>query len=637
MLEEERCVLRDYLAKNWSKSYGIKDILKEVSFLVREGDHIGLIGPNGSGKSTLLQIIAGYDNVDSGEVDHQNDFTIGLVKQDPNLDDQQTVFEAVYMSNSPLVQVVRAYEEAANDLAKAPDDPQKQAAYKRCEQAMNTKNGWQLETKIQTILSKLQIKDIYQPVGQLSGGQKRRVGMAKVLIDEPDLLLLDEPTNHMDFEMVEWLENYIGQYKKSVIVVTHDRYFLDRISKRIFALEGGELREYHGNYQDYLDKRAIECEVAQSTREKQKKLYKQELAWMRQGAQARSTKQEARIHRFEDLKESLNQPTLTRQNLTIDLDQERLGKKVITLDHVSVGYDKGKPLLEDINLLIQKSDRIGIIGGNGVGKTSLLHTIAGLIPCLEGTIDLGSTVKLAYFQQLPDNLPEDKRVITYIQEVADEFVYSDGRKLSASQMLETFLFDRQTHGQFIGKLSGGEKKRLYLLKLLMSRPNVLFLDEPTNDLDIDTLTVLEDYLKTFPGAVITVSHDRYFLDKVVDKLLIATDHHCQLFYGNYSDYQVAQKEESKKQKESQPKSSTKASAKTDKPKKKMTYQEKKDWETIEEDIMALEESIQAIDEEMMVCGSDYGKLADLQKEKESQQEELLDKMTYWDYLSELAQ
>lgn len=636
--------MQDYLAKNWSKTYGIKQLLDEVSFLIREGDHIALIGPNGSGKSILLKILAGKDHLDSGTIEHSNDYSIGLVSQNPDLDDQQSLFEAVYSGDSPLVKTVKAYEQATLALSQDPNDEKKQKEFSHWESEMNRLDAWQLDTNIQTILTKLELNDLYQKVGHLSGGQKRRLGLAKVLIDEPDLLLLDEPTNHMDFEMVKWLENYINNYKKSVVIVTHDRYFLDTVAQRVFALDRGKLTEYQGNYQDYLNKRAVELDVEAANQAKQKKLYKQELAWMRQGAKARSTKQQARINRFNDLKEDLNQHRSLQGSVQLDFDQERLGKKVISLEDVSVGYDSRQPLLEDINLLIQNRDRIGIIGENGVGKTSLLNTIAGIIPPLSGQIDIGPTVKIAYFQQVPTDLPENKRLINYISEVADEIVYDDGRKLSASQMLETFLFNRESHGQLIAKLSGGEKKRLYLLRLLMERPNVLFLDEPTNDLDIDTLTVLEDYLAQFPGAMLTVSHDRYFLDKTVDKLLIVhKDKSCQLFFGNFTDYEREHKEKAKSghsPKQSQVQKSddlhkSNASDTSQSSKKRMTYKEKQDWQVIESQIDQLETDIQRIENDMLANGSDYGKLSELQKEKESKENDLLEKMEYWDYLSEL--
>ncbi|MCZ0716786.1 ABC-F family ATP-binding cassette domain-containing protein [Aerococcus kribbianus] len=640
--------MRDYKIEHAYKSFGMKDLIKDVSFLIREGDHIGLIGNNGSGKSTLLRVMASKDSFDQGQVEHAKDFSIAYVPQEANLDADQSIFEALYESDSPLVALVGKYEQATLALQMDPENPTAIKNFQKWEQEMNQADGWNLDTKIQSILNRLGITNLYQKVAQLSGGQRKRVNLAKALIDEPDLLLMDEPTNHLDFEMVEWLQNYIRNYKHSVLVVTHDRYFLDHISDRIFALKQGELKEYEGNYQAYLEKRAHEEEIAAASQAKQKKLYKSELAWMRKGAKARTTKQQARINRFEDLKADVTKPQVNQADVDLDFDQERLGKKVILLEDVTVGYPD-KVLLSNINLLVQNRDRIGIIGDNGVGKTSLLNTIAGLQSPLAGYVSIGETVKIAYFRQLPADLPDDKRLITYIQEVADEYVYNDGRKASAPQMLEKFLFPRPSHGMKIGSLSGGEKKRLYLLKLLMEGPNVLFLDEPTNDLDIDTLTVLEDYLETFPGTVLTVSHDRYFLDKVVDKLLIAHGHDQSVtsFYGNYSNYQEQVKKAEKahsssvtknNQKESHsvtPPEDSKQESKANNQKRRMTYQEKKDWETIEDDIAKLETEISNIEEEMVANGSDLGKLNDLQKEKESKEVSLLEKMEYWEYLSDL--
>lgn len=638
--------MRDYKAIAWNKTFGIKQLLADVSFLIREGEHIGLIGTNGSGKSTLLEIISGKDTFDSGEVEMPRDFSIGYVPQEADLDPNQTIFEAIYESDSPLVKLVGEYEQAILDLNLNPESEAAIKRYQDLETDMNQRDGWTLDTKIRTILSKLGITDVMQPIHELSGGQRKRINLAKVLIDDPDLLLMDEPTNHLDFDMVEWLQNYIKNYKKSVLAVTHDRYFLDQIADRILALNRGDMREYEGNYQAYLEKRAHEEEIAAATQEKQKKLYKSELAWMRKGAKARTTKQQARINRFEDLKADVNQPKAKNNNVTLDFEQQRLGKKVITLDHVSVGYDNNT-LVKDINLIIQNDERMGIIGDNGAGKTTLLNTMAGLLPSKAGTVELGETVRIAYFRQIPADLPEDKRMISFIQEVAQEYEYTDGRKMSASQMLEQFLFPRETHGMLIEQLSGGEKKRLYLLKLLMERPNVLFLDEPTNDLDIDTLTVLEDYLETFPGAVITVSHDRYFLNKVVDKLLILTKskQEARLFYGNYSHYREAiDNKPSEHSNKTNHKTNNKESVTQSKPKdenktndkKRMTYAEKKDWETIEDEIDQLEMAIAEIDNEMSENGNDFSKLSELQKEKESKENDLLQKIEYWEYLSELS-
>lgn len=635
--------MKDYKALNWSKTYGMKQLLNDVSFLIREGQHVGLVGANGSGKTTLLNIIAGKSSLDQGQIEHPKDFTVGIVTQDPELDESQTIFEAVYHSESPIVQLVGRYEEVTLDLQLDPENSQLQKKFQQIEQEMNAQNAWTLDTTIQTILSKLGIHDLTQEVKVLSGGQRKRVGLAKVLIEEPDLLLMDEPTNHLDFEMVEWLENYIANYKKSVLVVTHDRYFLDQITTHIFALDRGDLKQYEGNYQIYLEKLQSEHEIEAATMAKQKKLYKSELAWMRKGAKARTTKQQARIHRFENLKEKVSQTT-DDSELTVDLDTQRLGNKVLEFDNLTIGYPN-KPLITNINLLLQNKERIGIIGDNGAGKTTFLNTIAGIQAPLSGEVKTGETVRIAYFQQIPTDLPEDKRVINYVQEIASEYVYDDGTQASAAQMLEQFLFPRESHGMLIGTLSGGERKRLYLLKILMTRPNVLLLDEPTNDLDIDTLSVLEDYLETFQGTVITVSHDRYFLDKVVEKLIIvdSLDNTVQLFYGNYHDYRDAMKEAKNQASQSQKVASQSEQNKQtaepvteETPKaKRMSWQEKKDWTVIESEIEQLEMDIEAIDQVMNENGNDYGKLSELQLEKDSKENDLLEKMTYWEYLSTL--
>ncbi|MER1991222.1 MAG: ABC-F family ATP-binding cassette domain-containing protein [Aerococcus urinaeequi] len=635
--------MKDYKALNWSKTYGMKQLLNDVSFLIREGQHVGLVGANGSGKTTLLNIIAGKSSLDQGQIEHPKDFTVGIVTQDPELDESQTIFEAVYHSESPIVQLVGRYEEITLDLQLDPENSQLQKKFQQIEQEMNAQNAWTLDTTIQTILSKLGIHDLTQEVKVLSGGQRKRVGLAKVLIEEPDLLLMDEPTNHLDFEMVEWLENYIANYKKSVLVVTHDRYFLDQITTHIFALDRGDLKQYEGNYQIYLEKLQSEHEIEAATMAKQKKLYKSELAWMRKGAKARTTKQQARIHRFENLKEKVSQTT-DDSELTVDLDTQRLGNKVLEFDNLTVGYPN-KPLITNINLLLQNKERIGIIGDNGAGKTTFLNTIAGIQAPLSGEVKTGETVRIAYFQQIPTDLPEDKRVINYVQEIASDYVYDDGTQASSAQMLEQFLFPRESHGMLIGTLSGGERKRLYLLKILMTRPNVLLLDEPTNDLDIDTLSVLEDYLETFQGAVITVSHDRYFLDKVVEKLIIvdSLDNTVQLFYGNYHDYRDAMKQAKNQSSQSQkvssqskPSNQATESVTEESPKaKRMSWQEKKDWAVIESEIEQLEMDIEDIDQAMNENGNDYGKLSELQLEKDSKENDLLEKMSYWEYLSTL--
>ncbi|MCI5775818.1 MAG: ABC-F family ATP-binding cassette domain-containing protein [Aerococcus sp.] len=630
--------MRDFKAVNWNKTYGERQILDNVSFLVREGEHIGLVGPNGAGKSTLLQMINDTALLDSGEVTCADDFTIGLVGQETILDPSHSIFEAVASGNSPKIKAVIEYEKAMAMYSDHSDDERIAKRYNSAENEMTRTDGWQLDTTIRTILTKLGFSDLYQQVSALSGGERKRVSLAKVLIDEPDLLLLDEPTNHMDFKMVNWLENYLAAYKKSVIVVTHDRYFLDRISQHIFALHNGQLKQYRGNYQDYLDKQVIEQDIADATFKNKQKLYKQELQWMRRGAKARTTKQQARINRFENLKEEIKE-NHTATHLTIDLEESRLGDKVIQLDKLSVGYDKNQPLIRSLDLLIQKGEKLGIIGDNGLGKTTLLNTISGDLSPIAGEVTIGETVKMAYFKQIPEDLPDDERVINYLDQLAKEYHYDDGRLVSTSQLLDQFLFPRERQGEYIYKLSGGEKKRLYLLKILMQRPNVLLLDEPTNDLDIETLNILEEYLDTFKGTVITVSHDRYFLDKIADRLLyINNEGNWQLFYGNYSEFMATQKaSEAKAKKQLTTKANNSENSVPKSTKKKMNYQQKKDWEVIEDQISDLEEEIAQIKSDMEANGNDYGKLSDLQKELDSKENDLLEKMTYWEELSDLAQ
>lgn len=630
--------MRDFKAIGWNKTYGERQILKDASFLIREGEHIGLVGPNGVGKSTLLQLINDTELLDSGEVNCADDFTIGLVDQETALDPEHSIFEAVATGNSPKIKAVIEYEQATALFSANSNDPKAEKRYSKAEAEMTRTDGWQLDTTIRTILTKLGFSDVYRQVITLSGGERKRVSLAKVLIDEPDLLLLDEPTNHMDFKMVDWLENYLATYKKSVVVVTHDRYFLDRISHHIFALHNGYLKQYEGNYQNYLDKLVIEQEIADATLKNKKKLYQQELKWMRHSAKARTTKQQARINRFENLKDEIKQDN-TVSHLTIDLEESRLGDKVIQLKDISVGYDKHQPLIQSVDLLIQKREKLGIIGDNGLGKTTLLNTISGDLTPLSGEVTIGETVKMAYFKQIPEDLPEDKRVITYLDEVAKEYHYDDGRQVSTSQLLDQFLFPRDRQGEYIYKLSGGEKKRLYLLRILMQRPNVLLLDEPTNDLDIETLNILEEYLDSFNGTVVTVSHDRYFLDKVIDRLLyIDASGQWQLFYGNYSQFMASKKEATKTQRTTSVKKADAVIVDNSEPKKKkMNYKQKKDWEVIEDQIAALEEKIAQIKSDMEANGNDYSKLFELQSELESKENDLLEKMTYWEELSELAQ
>lgn len=624
-------MLKELKVTDLKKTYGEKDLFDQISFLVHEKDRIGLIGTNGTGKTSLLNIIAG---IDSGDGDRQTvfyptDYRIGYLSQAAEFSDELTVLQAVFQGNSPLIQTVRAYEEALIELGENGEDPDVQKRYAKAEEQMNKEDAWTTDTNAKIILQKLGISELDKKISTLSGGQKKRVSLAQVLIDEPDLLLLDEPTNHLDYEAIEWLENYLKQYRGALLMVTHDRYFLDRVANRIFELSFGKLYEYKGNYEAYVLEKAERDRVEVEQEEKRKRLYKQELAWMRAGVQARGTKQQARINRFEDLKENLYQVN-QEDDLELNLATQRLGKKVLEIKDSSY-HINDQTLLEHLDLLIQSRERLGITGKNGAGKSTLLNILAGRIPLDSGTMSIGETVHLAYYTQENEEMAPDKRMIAYLQEAAEEAKTADGSQIGVAELLERFLFPRFMHGTLIGKLSGGEKRRLFLLKLLIQQPNVLLLDEPTNDLDIATLTILEDYFRSFPGAVITVSHDRYFLDKVADKLLVFQGNGKQeLYYGNMSSYLLKQKETQQPAEKAKPKIQSKEPAE----KKKLSYMEQKEWETIEDEIAELEEKISLLQEEMNHQGDNFTRLQELQNDVSETEAQLEEKMARWEYLSE---
>lgn len=624
-------MLKELKVTDLKKTYGEKDLFDQISFLVHEKDRIGLIGTNGTGKTSLLNIIAGIDSSDGDRqtVFYPTDYRIGYLSQAAEFSDELTVLQAVFQGNSPLIQTVRAYEEALIELGENGEDPDVQKRYAKAEEQMNKEDAWTTDTNAKIILQKLGISELDKKISTLSGGQKKRVSLAQVLIDEPDLLLLDEPTNHLDYEAIEWLENYLKQYRGALLMVTHDRYFLDRVANRIFELSFGKLYEYKGNYEAYVLEKAERDRVEVEQEEKRKRLYKQELAWMRAGVQARGTKQQARINRFEDLKENLYQVN-QEDDLELNLATQRLGKKVLEIKDGSYRIND-QTLLEHLDLLIQSRERLGITGKNGAGKSTLLNILAGRIPLDSGTMSIGETVHLAYYTQENEEMAPDKRMIAYLQEAAEEAKTADGSQIGVAELLERFLFPRFMHGTLIGKLSGGEKRRLFLLKLLIQQPNVLLLDEPTNDLDIATLTILEDYFRSFPGAVITVSHDRYFLDKVADKLLVFQGNGKQeLYYGNMSSYLLKQKETQQPAEKAKPKILSKEPAE----KKKLSYMEQKEWETIEDEIAELEEKISLLQEEMNHQGDNFTRLQELQNDVSETEAQLEEKMARWEYLSE---
>lgn len=624
-------------AENLTRTYGEKTLFKDISFIINEHDRIGVIGVNGSGKTSLLDVLAGVTTPEAGELVMPKNYEIGYLKQQPDLDENLTVIDAVLAGSQQVFRTIRHYEQTLTVYGEHPEDPQAQQAYMDAETKMNQEDAWTAESDVKTILTQLHITDLSQTVKTMSGGQRKRVGLAQVLIQSPDLLLLDEPTNHLDFDSIEWLESYLASYKGALMVVTHDRYFLDQVANQMFELSFGALYKYTGNYQAFVQAKAERVARDITAEHKQQQLYKQELAWMRAGAPARSTKQQGRINRFNDLKDNLNTLQVD-SDVDISLGQQRLGKKVIELKNASLTFDD-QTILTDFSMLIQANDRIGITGINGAGKSSLLNVIAGRLPLDSGTVTIGETVKMAYYTQQTEPIPGDKRIITYLQEVGENVLNKQGERVSVTELLEEFLFPRSMHGTLIRKLSGGEKRRLYLLKLLMQQPNVLLLDEPTNDLDIGTLTVLENYLSNFAGTVITVSHDRYFLDKVGTKLLIFDGQgQIERYAGRFSSYLKDQKAAAKPV-EAQAKVATKAPEKAaDEPKQKvkLTYAEQLEYGKIEGVIEALDNHKSELEQAMADNASDYGKLADLQKDLTATEKEIDDKMNRWDYLSQYA-
>ena len=621
--------MSDFIVEKLTKTVGDKTVFKNISFIIHGLDRIGLIGVNGTGKTTLLNVLSGKSGFD-GDVNPfsaHSDYKIGYLTQEPHFDDNKTVLDTVLSSNLREMQLIREYELLLSNY-----DENNQSRLEKVMAEMDALQAWEIESQVKTVLSKLGLNDLSAKVGDLSGGLRRRVQLAQVLLGDDDLLLFDEPTNHLDIDSIEWLTNFLKNSKKTVLFITHDRYFLDSVSTRIFELDSGSLVEYQGNYQDYVRLKAEQDERDAAFLHKKQQLYKQELSWMRRQPQARATKQQARINRFQDLKKDLSDQA-TQKDLEMNFETSRIGKKVIEFKDVGFAYGD-KKIFSHFNLLVQNKDRIGIVGDNGVGKSTLLNLIAGKLAPQSGQLIIGETVRVAYFSQQIEGLDESKRVINFLQEVAEEVKTSAGTT-SIAELLEQFLFPRSTRGTLIEKLSGGEKKRLYLLKLLLEKPNVLLLDEPTNDLDIATLTVLENFLQSFAGPVMTVSHDRYFLDKVADKILAFEEGTIREYFGNYTDYLDEKAFELESSAISQQLEKEKV-AKVREEKKRLSYFEKQEWESIEGDIEKLEEDIAAIEREMQEYASDFGRLAELQKELDGKNDLLLEKYERYEYLSELV-
>ena len=624
--------MSDFIVEKLTKSVGDKTVFKEISFIIHDLDRIGIIGVNGTGKTTLLDVVSeriGFDG-DVSPFTKANGYKIAYLTQEPEFDDSKTVLDTVLSSDLREMALIREYETLMAEYSE-----ENQARLEKVMAEMDSLDAWSIESEVKTVLSKLGLSDLSQKVGDLSGGLRRRVQLAQVLLNDADLLLLDEPTNHLDIDTIAWLTNFLKSSKKTVLFITHDRYFLDNVATRIFELDQANLIEYQGNYQDYVRLKAEQDERDAAALHKKKQLYKQELAWMRTQPQARATKQQARINRFKELKGEVHQ-TVNNDDLEINFETSRIGKKVVNFEHVDFAYEDGKQILSDFNLIMQNRDRIGIVGDNGVGKSTLLNLINGDLVPTAGVLDIGETVRIGYFSQQIKDMDESKRVINYLQEVADEVKTTVGTT-SITELLEQFLFPRSTHGTQISKLSGGEKKRLYLLKILIEKPNILLLDEPTNDLDIATLTVLENFLNGFGGPVVTVSHDRYFLDKVANKILAFEEGGVREFFGNYTDY-LDEKAFFQEQAALLEKEKEQASVKVEKvkeDKKRMSYFEKQEWATIEDEIADLEAKIEEIEAAMLENASDYGQLATLQRDLESANETLLEKYERYEYLSEL--
>ena len=624
--------MSDFIVEKLTKSVGDKTVFKEISFIIHDLDRIGIIGVNGTGKTTLLDVVSeriGFDG-DVSPFTKANGYKIAYLTQEPEFDDSKTVLDTVLSSDLREMTLIREYETLMADYSE-----DNQSRLEKVMAEMDSLDAWSIESEVKTVLSKLGLSDLSQKVGDLSGGLRRRVQLAQVLLNDADLLLLDEPTNHLDIDTIAWLTNFLKSSKKTVLFITHDRYFLDNVATRIFELDQANLIEYQGNYQDYVRLKAEQDERDAAALHKKKQLYKQELAWMRTQPQARATKQQARINRFKDLKGEVHQ-TVNNDDLEINFETSRIGKKVVNFEHVDFAYEDGKQILSDFNLIMQNRDRIGIVGDNGVGKSTLLNLINGDLVPSAGILDIGETVRIGYFSQQIKDMDESKRVINYLQEVADEVKTTVGTT-SITELLEQFLFPRSTHGTQIAKLSGGEKKRLYLLKILIEKPNVLLLDEPTNDLDIATLTVLENFLNGFGGPVVTVSHDRYFLDKVANKILAFEDGGVREFFGNYTDYldEKAFLQEQSVLLEREKKQASVKVEKVKEDKKRMSYFEKQEWATIEDEIADLEAKIEEIEAAMLENASDYGQLATLQRDLDAANETLLEKYERYEYLSEL--
>ena len=577
--------------ENISKSFGERIIFKGLSFGINEGQKIGLIAKNGTGKTSLLKILSGEDQPDQGEVNYRKSIKTAFLPQEPNLNPNLSIEETIFASDNEVLKIINQYEKAL----KNPEDTE---SMQKAFDLMEAKQAWDFETTYKQILFQLKLDDLEKQVKYLSGGQKKRLALATVLLDKPDLLILDEPTNHLDLEMIEWLESFFKKENFTLFMVTHDRYFLERVCNEIIELEDGQLYNYKGNYSYYLDKKEARIEVEKTNTDKAKQLYKKELDWMRRQPKARTTKSKSRIDDFSEIKAKASKRRKDHV-VQLEINMERMGNKVVELHNISKSYEE-KELFNKFSYNFQPGERLGIIGKNGTGKSTFLNTLTGAIKPDSGKIVIGETIKFGYYTQKGIQAKENQKVIDVIREFGDYIPLKKGRQISAQQLLERFLFDRKKQYDYVEKLSGGERKRLYLCTVLIQNPNFLILDEPTNDLDIVTLNVLENFLLDFPGCLIVVSHDRYFMDKIVDHLFVFRGKGViEDFPGNYSDYRVyeesAPKETASSEKESKPKNDWKTSNEE----KKLTYNEQKEYKKLERDISKLEKEKEKLQQEFL--------------------------------------
>ena len=626
--------------ENISKSYSEKKLVENISLGINDKEKIGLIGVNGTGKSTLLKIIAGAEIPDDGTITKANKVRIEYLPQNPYYDEDATVLEQVFKGTCEEMKIIGDYQDILDKINKSYDEKLNEKLL-NLQEKMDALNLWDLESSAKTVLTKLGIKDFNQKVKELSGGQRKRVSLASALITPCELLILDEPTNHLDNDTIDWLESYLNSFKGSILMITHDRYFLDRVTNRILELDKGVLYSYEGNYSVFLEKKMNRLQLAESMEAKRQNLLKKELAWVRRGAKARTTKQKARLQRFDELS---NKNDFTPEDkLEISVGSSRLGKKIIEIEHLTKSFD-GKTFIDDLDYTQARTDRIGIVGKNGLGKSTLIRLLNGEIKPDSGTISIGETVKIGCFNQDTSKMHPEMRAIDYIKEESDYITTADGHKITASQMCEKFLFNGTLQYTHIKNLSGGEKRRLQLLRVLMMAPNVLLLDEPTNDLDIDTLSRLEDYLDEFNGVLICVSHDRYFLDRVCNKIFAYEGRgKINIYTGNYSDYLNFREEENiefeefeEEVKEEKPKAPKKEKPKA-KNKPKFSYNEQREFDTIDADIEKLEEKIASLEEDTSKFATDFTKLQEIMDEKTKLEDELQVKYERWEYLNNLAE